>query len=150
MVSPALGQLARDLAGQVKLVKVNAGNSPRISQRFGAQAIPTLLVLRRGQVTARQTGAAPWPPCEPGPATRSPAPLAESLFRPSYPALQSPASAGPCEPFVPASWAERPMSSVGPRGFPPAAGSALMTAGPGERMTRCGSSVPRAAIGPNG
>ena len=32
---------------------------PRISQRFAAQAIPTLLVLRRGQVTARQTGAAP-------------------------------------------------------------------------------------------
>jgi thioredoxin 2 len=59
MVSPALEQLARDLAGQVKLVKVNVGNSPRISQRFGAQAIPTLLVLRRGQVTARLTGAAP-------------------------------------------------------------------------------------------
>jgi len=59
MVSPALEQLARDLAGQVKLVKVNVDTSPRISQRFGAQAIPTLLVLRRGQVTARQTGAAP-------------------------------------------------------------------------------------------
>ncbi len=29
------------------------------SQRFGVQAIPTLLVLRRGQVTARQTGAVP-------------------------------------------------------------------------------------------
>jgi thioredoxin 2 len=59
MVSPALEQLARDLAGQVKLVKVNVDTSPRISQRFGAQAIPTLLVLRRGQVAARQTGAAP-------------------------------------------------------------------------------------------
>ena len=59
MVSPALEQLARDLAGQVKLVKVNVDTSPQISQRFGAQAIPTLLVLRRGQVAARQTGAAP-------------------------------------------------------------------------------------------
>ena len=39
MVSPALEQLARDLAGQVKLVKVNVDTSPRISQRFGAQAI---------------------------------------------------------------------------------------------------------------
>jgi thioredoxin 2 len=27
--------------------------------RFGAQAIPTLLVLRDGRVAARQTGAAP-------------------------------------------------------------------------------------------
>ena len=59
MVSPALEQLARDLAGKVKLVKVNVDTSPQISQRFGAQAIPTLLVLRHGQVIARQTGAVP-------------------------------------------------------------------------------------------
>jgi thioredoxin 2 len=59
MVSPALEQLARDLAGRVKLVKVNVDTSPQISQRFAAQAIPTLLVMRRGQVIARQTGAAP-------------------------------------------------------------------------------------------
>jgi thioredoxin 2 len=58
-VSPALEQLARDLAGQVKLVKVNVDVSPRLSQRFGAQAIPTLLVLRGGRVVARRTGAAP-------------------------------------------------------------------------------------------
>jgi thioredoxin 2 len=59
MVSPALEQLARDLAGRVKLVKVNVDVSPRVSQRFGAQAIPTLLVLTGGQVVARQAGAAP-------------------------------------------------------------------------------------------
>jgi thioredoxin 2 len=61
MVSPALEQLARDLAGQVKLVKVNVDASPQISQRFGVQAIPTLLLMRGGQVVARQTGAAPLP-----------------------------------------------------------------------------------------
>ena len=59
MVSPALEQLARDLAGLVKLVKVNVDASPQISQRFEVQAIPTLLVLRAGRVAARQTGAAP-------------------------------------------------------------------------------------------
>jgi thioredoxin 2 len=61
MVSPALEQLARDLAGQVKLVKVNVDDSPQISRRFDAQAIPTLLLLRGGRVAARQTGAAPLP-----------------------------------------------------------------------------------------
>jgi thioredoxin 2 len=61
MVSPALEQLARDLAGRVKLVKVNVDDSPQTAQRFGAQAIPTLLVLRGGKVAARQTGAAPLP-----------------------------------------------------------------------------------------
>jgi thioredoxin 2 len=59
MISPALEQLARDLAGQVKLVKVNVDTSPAISRRFGVQAIPTLLILRHGQVIAQQTGAVP-------------------------------------------------------------------------------------------
>src|ERR1700723_3961207 len=59
MVSPALEQLARDLAGKVKLVKVNVDTSPQISQRFGVQAIPTMLVLRHGQVAARQTAGVP-------------------------------------------------------------------------------------------
>jgi thioredoxin 2 len=59
MVSPALAQVATELAGQVKLVKVNVDDSPKIQQRFEVQAIPTLIVLRRGQVAARRSGAAP-------------------------------------------------------------------------------------------
>ena len=59
MISPALEQLAHDMAGQVKLVKVNVDNSPQTQQRFGIQAIPTLLLLRNGKVAARQTGAVP-------------------------------------------------------------------------------------------
>jgi thioredoxin 2 len=59
MVSPALEALARSHAGRVKLVKVNVDESPQVSQRYGVQGIPTLLVLNRGEVVARQTGAAP-------------------------------------------------------------------------------------------
>jgi len=59
MVSPALEQLATEMAGKLKLVKVNVDESPKLQQRFGVQAIPTLLVLRKGAVAARQTGAAP-------------------------------------------------------------------------------------------
>lgn len=58
-VSPALERLARDRAGSVKLVKVNVDESPATAGRFGVQAIPTLLVLDKGTVMARQTGAAP-------------------------------------------------------------------------------------------
>jgi thioredoxin 2 len=61
MVSPALEQLAAEHAGELKLVKVDADRSPRLSQRFEVQAIPTLLLLRHGQVVARQVGAAPVP-----------------------------------------------------------------------------------------
>jgi thioredoxin 2 len=61
MVSPELERVARELAGQVKLVKVNVDESPRLQQRFGVQAVPTLLVLRRGKVAAQRAGAAPAP-----------------------------------------------------------------------------------------
>lgn len=58
-VSPALENLARDRAGRIKLVKVNVDESPVTAGRFGVQGIPTLLVLDKGTVVARQTGAAP-------------------------------------------------------------------------------------------
>lgn len=61
MVSPALAEVATQMAGQIKLVKVNVDESPRLQQRFGVQSIPTLLLLRDGQETARQIGAAPAP-----------------------------------------------------------------------------------------
>ncbi|MGP4001403.1 thioredoxin [Streptomyces sp. 8N706] len=61
MVSPALEQVARELAGKVKLVKVDIDKNPRLMRRFGAQAVPTLLLLDKGEVIARRTGAAPAP-----------------------------------------------------------------------------------------
>jgi thioredoxin 2 len=59
MVSPALERIAREKAGQVKLVKVNVDASPAVAQRFAVQGIPTLLLLKGGKVVARQVGAAP-------------------------------------------------------------------------------------------
>ena len=61
MVSPVLEQLARRFAGRVKLVKVNVDEAPEVARRFAVQAVPTLLVTHRGQVIARQAGAAPEP-----------------------------------------------------------------------------------------
>jgi thioredoxin 2 len=59
MVSPALAQVAADLAGRIKLVKVNVDESPDVQRRFGVQAIPTLLIMQDGRVLSRQAGAAP-------------------------------------------------------------------------------------------
>lgn len=58
-VSPALEQVARDLAGKVKLVKVDVDKAPKVSERFTIQAVPTLMLIRDGRVVARQAGAAP-------------------------------------------------------------------------------------------
>jgi thioredoxin 2 len=61
MVSPVLENLAREFAGRLKLVKVDVDQAPRIQSRFGVRAVPTLLVLNRGQEVVRQAGAAPAP-----------------------------------------------------------------------------------------
>ena len=58
-VSPALEQLATERAGRLKLVKVNVDNAPGISQRFGVQAVPTLMITSSGKVLDRRAGAAP-------------------------------------------------------------------------------------------
>ena len=60
-VSPALEQLARDLAGRIKLVKVDVDAAPGLAQRFEVQAVPTLLLLDGGRVVSREVGAAPAP-----------------------------------------------------------------------------------------
>src|SRR5882762_5984434 len=54
-VSPALEELARRYAGSVKLAKVNVDASPCLSQRFGVQGIPTMLVMKGNEVLARPT-----------------------------------------------------------------------------------------------
>lgn len=59
MVSPVLEQLATERAGVIKLVKVDIDRAPGLNRRFQIQAVPTLLVLRGGEVAARQAGAAP-------------------------------------------------------------------------------------------
>jgi thioredoxin 2 len=58
-VSPALERVARDLAGTVKLVKVDIDAAPKLADHFTVQAVPTLMVMRNGQVVARRAGAAP-------------------------------------------------------------------------------------------
>ncbi|MFR9773407.1 thioredoxin [Nocardia sp. SC052] len=61
MVSPALEQLARERAGRIKLVKIDVDAAPRTAERFIVRAVPTLLVMDRGEILARQAGAAPVP-----------------------------------------------------------------------------------------
>jgi thioredoxin 2 len=61
MVSPALERLAQAYAGRIKLVKVDVDRAPGLSRRFEVRSVPTLMVLDRGRVVARQAGAAPEP-----------------------------------------------------------------------------------------
>jgi thioredoxin 2 len=59
MVAPGVEKAASELAGSLKVVKVNVDDAPGVSARFAVQGIPTLLVLRDGRAVARQVGALP-------------------------------------------------------------------------------------------
>lgn len=59
LVAPVLETLARDFAGDVKVVKVDVDQSPITAQRFSAASIPTLIFLRGGDVVDRLVGAHP-------------------------------------------------------------------------------------------
>jgi hypothetical protein len=51
---------------RVKLVKVNVDDSPKLQQCFNVMAIPTLMVLRRGQVAAQRAVRCRPRACAPG------------------------------------------------------------------------------------
>jgi thioredoxin 1 len=59
MIAPHVDALARDLAGQVMVVKVDVDDQPDLATRFGVMSMPTLLFLRDGQVVDRIVGALP-------------------------------------------------------------------------------------------
>jgi thioredoxin 2 len=59
MVAPAVADTAARLAGDLKVVKLNADEAPAASGSLGIQGIPTLLVFHAGHEVARQVGALP-------------------------------------------------------------------------------------------
>ena len=61
MVAPVLETLSRELAGRIKVVKVNVDKAPLLSQRYRAQSIPMLLLMDHGEVVDTMIGAQPAP-----------------------------------------------------------------------------------------
>jgi thioredoxin 1 len=56
MLELVLEELATEQADKVVIAKVNIGESPELSARFGITAVPTLIVFRNGQVTRTLRG----------------------------------------------------------------------------------------------
>jgi thioredoxin 2 len=59
MVSPAVERLAVELAGRLKVVKVNTDEAPDVAGRYAVQGIPLLVLLRDGAEVDRRVGAHP-------------------------------------------------------------------------------------------
>ena len=56
-IAPVLEQLNGELAGKLKIVKVNVDETPDLAQQFGIRSIPTLLVFKGGKVVDQAVGA---------------------------------------------------------------------------------------------
>lgn len=54
-----LEQVAPEVSGQVKIVKINVDENPATASRFGIQSIPTLLFFRGGEAQGMIPGALP-------------------------------------------------------------------------------------------
>jgi thioredoxin 2 len=59
LVAPVIEELATELAGRVRVGKLDVDENPRTAARFNLRSIPTLLVLRGGRETDRIVGAQP-------------------------------------------------------------------------------------------
>jgi thioredoxin 1 len=57
MIAPVLDELAAEYAGKVKIAKVNIEEHPNLATKYRISAIPTLLVIKNGQVVEQMVGA---------------------------------------------------------------------------------------------
>jgi thioredoxin 1 len=56
-MAPALEQVASELKGKVKVVKLDVDQNPDTTQQYRIQAMPTLMIFKDGKVAAQRVGA---------------------------------------------------------------------------------------------
>ncbi len=59
MIGPSLEDIAKEMDGKLKVVKVNIDENPTVPSRYNVRSIPTLLLFKNGQVDATKIGAEP-------------------------------------------------------------------------------------------
>jgi thioredoxin 1 len=56
-MAPALDQVAKEMKGKVKVVKLDVDQNPEVTQQYRIQAMPTLLLFKDGKVASQHVGA---------------------------------------------------------------------------------------------
>ncbi|GGN23807.1 MULTISPECIES: thioredoxin TrxA [Marinomonas] len=57
MIAPVLEDVAAEYAGKVKVVKLNVDENQETAPKYNVRGIPTLLVIKGGEVVATKVGA---------------------------------------------------------------------------------------------
>jgi len=56
MQGPIVEELAKEVEGKVKVVKVDVDRAPQTSQKYNVMSIPTLILFKNGQVVKQMVG----------------------------------------------------------------------------------------------
>jgi thioredoxin 1 len=59
MIAPVLEELDQDMGDKVKIVKVDVDENQETAGKFGVMSIPTLLVIKNGEVVDKAVGYQP-------------------------------------------------------------------------------------------
>ncbi|GAA2127912.1 MULTISPECIES: thioredoxin [Actinomadura] len=59
MIAPVLDQIATEQDGRIKIAKMDYDANPQTPQKYGVLGLPTLLLLKNGEVVEQITGAKP-------------------------------------------------------------------------------------------
>jgi thioredoxin 1 len=60
-IAPLLDEIAGELQGKAKIVKINVDDNPTVAGQFGITSIPTLLLFKEGKKIDQKVGGAPKP-----------------------------------------------------------------------------------------
>lgn len=58
-IAPMIDELAEEMAGRVRMAKLNVDENPVTARRFNVRGVPTLLVLKEGREVDRIVGVQP-------------------------------------------------------------------------------------------
>lgn len=58
-IGPALEELSVEMAGKIKIAKVDVDTNPNSAASMGVRGIPALFIFKDGQVISNRAGAAP-------------------------------------------------------------------------------------------